>query len=314
MDTEDSHRTYLKFLALAILVYSLPMLLEIRLSPQLHTWVYGVFPHDSFSQMIRQGGFRPVVFLKHGLRVAMFAAISIIAVVYIWRSRERVLPIPASIAFGYLMVVLVLCKSLAALIFTVFGAIVARFTTTKMILRVSVVFALIAFTFPFLRGNGYIPTFYMVELAEEIDEDRAASLQYRFDNEDRLLEKARERPLFGWGSWARNRVYDLNSGKDITTTDGHWIIVFSVIGWVGYVGEFGLLCLPILLLGWRLKKLKVKPPLATSVVCLILAINLMDLLPNSSLMPLTWLAAGGILGFAERQGREGGKSLKRQQL
>src|SRR5262249_41170244 len=39
----------LRILALAGLAYSLPMLFEIRMSPQLHTWVYGYFPHQ-FSQ------------------------------------------------------------------------------------------------------------------------------------------------------------------------------------------------------------------------------------------------------------------------
>ena len=35
------------------LLYVPLCLLEIRLSPQLHTWVYGFFPHDSFEQTLK---------------------------------------------------------------------------------------------------------------------------------------------------------------------------------------------------------------------------------------------------------------------
>ena len=41
-DTEE----ILRVLAIAGLIYSLPALFEIRFSPQLHTWIYGYFPHS----------------------------------------------------------------------------------------------------------------------------------------------------------------------------------------------------------------------------------------------------------------------------
>src|SRR5438067_1065195 len=41
---------------------------EIRVSPQLHRWVYGFHAH-AFVQEIREGGFRPTVFMQHGLMV-----------------------------------------------------------------------------------------------------------------------------------------------------------------------------------------------------------------------------------------------------
>lgn len=57
-----------RFLVIAGLIYTVPMLYEIRMSPQLHTIFYGYFPH-SFGQQARGGGFRPVVFMGHGLLV-----------------------------------------------------------------------------------------------------------------------------------------------------------------------------------------------------------------------------------------------------
>ncbi len=68
----------LMVLVVAGLWYSLPMLFEVRMSPQLHTWLYGYFPH-SFVQQMREGGFRPVVFIGHGLLVAFFAMTAVVA-------------------------------------------------------------------------------------------------------------------------------------------------------------------------------------------------------------------------------------------
>src|SRR5262245_16651075 len=52
----------LRVLVIAGLLYSLPVLFEVRMSPQLHNWFYGYHPHQ-FAQQMRDGGFRPVVFM-----------------------------------------------------------------------------------------------------------------------------------------------------------------------------------------------------------------------------------------------------------
>ena len=84
-------------------------------------------------------------------------------------------------------------------------------------------------------------------------------------------------------------------------TDGRWIIVIGVFGWCGYIVEFGLLALPLLLLA-----LAGTPGRAATDVspyagplALLLAINMIDLLPNATLIPFTWLLAGALLGYAE---------------
>ena len=40
----------LRVMVIAGLAYSLPMLFEVRMSPQLHTWIYGYFPGGGFGQ------------------------------------------------------------------------------------------------------------------------------------------------------------------------------------------------------------------------------------------------------------------------
>ncbi len=145
-----------------------------------------------------------------------------------------------------------------------------------------------------------MPQQWLLNQAASIDPDRAASLDFRFTNENTLLDRAYEKPVFGWGSWGRNHILDPVSGNILTVTDGRWIIVIGVYGWVGFLAEFGLLVLPLVLL-WRealaARETSISPFIAP--LSLILAINIADMLPNATLTPLTWLLAGMLVGYAE---------------
>lgn len=297
--TEEAHRTLLVVLVVAGLIYSLPMLFEVRMSPQLHTWIYGFFPH-SFAQQYRYGGFRPVVFMGHGLLVAFFAMTSVVAATALWRMRQRIAPISTGLITMYLAIVLILCKSVAALLYGAMAFFLVRFTSTQMQMRIAAVLVLVALCYPALRGVGLVPVQTAVSMAEIISTDRAASLNVRLNNEARLLAHANEKPLFGWGSWGRNRLHDVNSARDISITDGRWIITMGVFGWSGYFAEFGLLVLPVLMVLRINRRKGFAIPSATAALGLIYAVNIFDLLPNASLTPWTWLVSGALLGFAEK--------------
>ena len=74
-------RALLRGLFTLALVYSVLILFEARMSPQLHNWVYGYTSFD-FIQSIRWGGYRASVFLTHGLAVGTFcAAIAVLTTV-----------------------------------------------------------------------------------------------------------------------------------------------------------------------------------------------------------------------------------------
>ncbi|MFO1104486.1 MAG: hypothetical protein U1E34_00175 [Amaricoccus sp.] len=303
--SEAAQREILIALVVAGLAYSLPELTEIRLAPQLNVWIYGFFQHD-FIQMMRQGGFRPIVFLPHGLWVAFFAMMTTVAAFAMWRASPPARRAPFLVAGGYLFVVLVLCKSLGALLYAIFLVPVVMVLQPKTQIRIAALLGLIAVTYPLLRGADLVPVDWMLEQAASVSEDRSASLAVRFNNEKELLDKARQKPLFGWGSWGRNRIYDPLTGQDRSVTDGRWVIVIGTGGWAGYAVEFGLLALPLFLLAARARRLpaeRVSPyvgPLA-----LILGFNMIDMLPNATLIPFTWLLAGAILGYAEMLARAG---------
>ena len=263
------------------------------MSPQLNRMFYGFFPH-SWAQHIRGGSFRPLVFLPHGLILAIFVATAFLSSLVLWRSDQEARSrsgwiIAAVILFG----VLVLCHSLGALALGLMFCPLILLLGCRLQMIFAAVFAALVLIYPIMRGGGLVPVDQIHAFAVSINQDRAASLKTRLDNEDRLLERAQEKPVAGWGTWGRNRVFD-ESGKDLSVTDGYWVIVIGSFGWLGYLAQFGLLTLPTILLGLRQRQFDLS--LATSGLALILCVLLLDLIPNASIGPLTWLIAGSMMG------------------
>jgi hypothetical protein len=297
--SESGLREVLLALVLGGLVYTIPALIEIRLSPQLHTWIYGFFQHD-FAQAMRAGGFRPLVFLRHPLWLAFFLFMAVIAAAGMARASSGQWRTRFVVATLWLAGVLVLCKTLAALIYALVFTPLVLFVGVRIQIRIAMLVAVVAIAYPTLRNLEIIPTRALLEIAASIDPEREESLAYRFNNEEKLLDRADAKPLFGWGGWGRNLVRHPETGQIQTIPDGRWIIVFGTFGWVGYIAEMGLLALPLLLLALRTRQMRareISPYVAP--VAIILAANMADMLLNATLVPLTWLCAGAILGHAE---------------
>jgi len=135
-----------------------------------------------------------------------------------------------------------------------------------------------------------------MDWANSVSPERAWSLGYRITNEEILLAKAQERPIWGWGIWGRSQIYN-EFGRQISTPDGYWIIVLGFGGWVKYIAEFGLLCVPVFIMFLRRKTYEIGAE--TTLLTLLLTANLFDLLPNATITPLTWLLAGALWGRVE---------------
>jgi hypothetical protein len=306
LNTREGHKALLEAFVISGVIYTFPALLEIRISPQLHNWIYGFFPHD-FIQHIRDGGFRPVVLLNHGLMVGIYFCMAIIssAVLYREARREGRKAWHWFAAMIWLIGVLYLSKSLGALVIAIIFGLIVLFFGRRVQLAVALVVGIIVMFYPMLRGAGWIPVESVYNAALSVSADRAASLKFRLDNEDALLDHANEKPLFGWGSWGRHQLYDPNTGDMTSTTDGVWIIFIGVFGWLGYIGRFGLLILPILT--YFLRQRSFGPSLITPGIVMVLSANLVDLLPNAGLVNYVWLMAGAVTGFVLwRDPREGG--------
>jgi hypothetical protein len=290
----------LRAITIAMTAYSIPLLFEVRFSPQLHNWVYGYFPSD-FIQQVRDGGYRPMVFMGHGLVAAQFVLLGFLAATALWRTRSAVLGISSQALSGYLAAILFFCKTLGV---TVYAAAVAPFIiflSPKAQLRLAIILVMLALLYPTIRSFDLFPTRTLVGMARSVSDERARSLQYRFDNEDILLAHASERPFFGWGRYGRNRVYDPQSGRDITVTDGEWIISMGQFGLAGFISQFGLLSLGIFRAASAFRHApSTDDQVRLAVLCLLIAISVLNLLPNSGLVPFTWLLAGALLGRSEK--------------
>ena len=313
--TAEDQRDLLFAFMIGGLVYSIPMLIEIRLSPQLNLWVYGYYQHD-FVQTIRFGGFRPMVFLYHGIWAAFYLLMALLSAYALWRTRQIASNWKLFLVALYLTGVLVLAKSLGAWLFA--GVLVPTILLvgSRWQMRLAVLVASFAIAYPALKGINVLPQDRILEAVRTIDEERALSLGFRFGNENMLLERAREKPLFGWGSYDRNQIKEPTTGETVTVTDGRWVILIGVYGWLGFIAEFGLLILPILFL-WRETRYRDPATYSPLIVplSLLLAVNVFDMLPNATLTPLTWLMAGALTGYAEslRQTRDDYLSTQRLQ-
>jgi hypothetical protein len=291
--TDKGRLEILKAFPVAALFYSIPMFLEVRLSPQFHRWVYGYFPH-SFVQQWRGTSFRPVVFLTNGLEVALFASMALIAAVILARRRSQILGVSASFVSGYLVLPLLLCKSLGATLYSAIAIPIVVCTKPRTWVQISCCLLMLVCTYPLLRTHNIIPVERISSAATVISADRSQSFETRVNNEKLLLAKANQKRWFGWGTWGRNLIYDPYTGKDVSVTDGGWIIEFGVFGWLGYVSFFGLFAAAVFRALGAVDHRRTAENVTIGGLALLVGVNVIDMLPNSEITPLTLLAGGAI--------------------
>jgi hypothetical protein len=166
-------------------------------------------------------------------------------------------------------------------------------------MRVALILVSLTLLYPALRAFNLFPAETLVDTVQLISPERAGSLKQRFDQEKQLLERARERVMFGWGRFGRSRVYD-EWGIDVSVTDGRWIVTLGQFGLVGFLAEFGLLAFPVFrAAGARRFASSAQEKLYLAALSVMISLNIVDLVPNALLAPWTWLLAGALLGRAE---------------
>ncbi len=281
------------------LVYAPFCIIEVVLSPQLHRWVYGYHQHQ-FAQTMRLGGYRPMVFMQHGLAVGMFMISASLAGIWLWKTRSvhKVQGIPIAVLLVPLLIVTIAIKSLGALILLAVGLMAlaaTRYARTRALL---IVLAIMPPLYIAARGFLGWSGRDLTAIASLVSADRAASLEHRMVNEDMLTNKAKQKMLFGWASWGGSRVYN-EEGKDISTTDGMWIVAFGNYGVVGLSAFMLFIALP----AWVLLRRARAPAWASSqmapaaICATLLLLYSIDNVLNAMINPIFVLMAGGVGGL-----------------
>jgi hypothetical protein len=293
----------LRELALGIfyggLVYVPLCLFEIRMSPQLHRLLYGYHAND-FAQTVRFGGWRPTVFMDHGLMVGMWMSMSALIGLWLWSSRSlgSVLGVPQWILAVILLITAILCKSMGALILLLLG--LMALVSLQYLRARHLVWLLIAVAplYIALRASKSWDGAELQQVSELVSKDRTQSLKFRLFNENLLVAKALERPVFGWGGWGRSQIIDKKNNFR-TVVDGMWINVLGLYGFVGLISSTLVLLLPPALLLWRMPAgVWSSPAFATAAALLVVNILYMiDNLPNAMVNPIYTLSAGALAGI-----------------
>lgn len=284
-------------LVIACLVYSLLILFEVRFAPRLHKWVYGHHPAQ-FRNMIRGGGWKPMVFMGSGLAVGLFVASSMVAAAALASTRATLAGFRLSYTLPYFALLVLLCRSYSSMVYGFVLAPCAYWMPIRQLRILVLLLVVLVVSYPVTRTLDIFPTDTLVTIAELFSADRAHSLSFRFENEDLLLAKAQERLVFGWGMWGRSRIYDPDYfGRSIAVTDGYWIIVLGSRGLVGWCCAFGLLLLPLVRVCRRLHLIRGATDRRIMLgLCLVVLAYTIDLLPNGFWSPVPIVVAGALAG------------------
>ena len=291
-------------LACAGLIYAVPVLIEVRMTPQVHRWIYGYHANANFTQMFRFGGYRPQVCMAHGLAASLFVFACACAATIAARTGTTVSNVlwkwTGKRAAWALVVAVIVCKSTGVYLYAAIALPLIRWFSAKTMMRTAVVLTILVCAYPYLRITQIFPKQTILDYAAKIEEERMHSLKFRFDNEDILIAHALKRPVFGWGgNYGRNRVYS-DWGDDLTVTDGGWIIAFGSGGYVGLFLYLGLPAFSVFTVARRLPKIKdTRQRNALAALALALTFTLLDVLPNGSFNWLPFFLGGALCGISK---------------
>jgi len=278
-------------------------LYEIRMSPQLHRMLYGYHAND-FAQTMRGGGWRPTVFMEHGLMVGMWMCMASMAGMWLWwtGSLKQLWRLPMYILVPAVLVTAILCKSTGAIILLLCGMVALGSIKMLGTRLIPLILILVAPVYIALRITNTWKGTELQTVADMISTDREQSLTFRLKNEDLLAAKAMQRPWFGWGGWGRSQIYNTAQNWN-TVVDGEWINALGLTGLTGMISYTAVLLLAPLLLVWRIRpEMWATGPFAAA--CALLTINILymlDSIPNAMVNPIYMLALGGLSGLLTRK-------------
>ena len=241
-----------------------------------------------------------MVYLQHGIAVGMMMTAASLMGLWLWwtGSLKYLWGLPIWLPLGAVLFTTVAVKSIGAVLLlgVGFGMLVA----TRYVKTYVVVIAVVALPCIYMSARalgGWDGQFVVNAIESNIERDRAASLQCRFDNERLLLDKAMKKPLFGWGPHGANLVIR-EDGTIESIPDGLWVIAIGSNGIVGLVALYGALLLPVWLIRRRMRPMAWGDPMLAGVTAFAVLITLhsIDNLLNAMVNPIFLVGLGALAG------------------
>jgi len=222
----------------------------------------------------------------------------------LFKRNALIMGIPMVVPLALIWIMLGLSRNVGATLYSLVAVPIVLMSRGRLAATSGLVLAIAVFVYPYLRANEVIDVYALIDWIAERSAERAQSLHTRFYNEDILWDRASERAWFGWGGYGRNRVYD-ELGRDISITDGEWIIRMGGRGIIGFLGTFLLLSAPVFMAYSRLSRVSIEDRRILDGLTLLIAINVVDLLPNALFTEWPYLFAGAVAGMAQTMPRQG---------
>ena len=306
----------LRSLAVAIVggtIIAIPLIVyEARFSPILNYQIYG-FTTGNAMERFRMDGWRPRLFQPAGLGLAVWLAASAVIAwsLYFGATGVRILRLKSSHAAWACLIAGLLSRGAGAISLMVMGLLtlllVQKAQVRKLVLAVPLICCIYLGTALVESSVPVRPTLLSASTAI-FGEDRGASLETRFRNEEILVQRAMQKPLWGWGGWGDYRVaYDLayDAGFGTILTDGFWVIVLGKRGLLGLAATWGWFLIPGVLA--ILQALRIG--MARSGFIVVLGISMfgwiyaLDLLFNAFPSIVQALVAGALASFVHAASR-----------
>jgi hypothetical protein len=310
-----------KLLAMGILIGGLiyvPLcLFEVRMSPKLHLLLYGVQPYTDFNMARRWGGFRPTVFMSHGLAVGVWMATAASMALWFWISKMKrdLWGVPMWAWFIVLAITTVLVKSTGSILILIMmmGLVFTMqwFRTRAFVLLLMISMA----TYFALRVTDVLPVLQFSEWLMTINKERGGSVDFRMRNEVLMVAHALERPILGWGLWGRATDLMVEGRYYKATPDSMWILMFGRYGLLGLICFYGTLLLPVFLVFKKMKVREIFDPKLAAVpgVAFVTLVYSIDGLFNAMYNPVFTVACGAVGSMVILMKRGPAKQFKQVQ-
>jgi len=294
----DTLKSLTRALIIGGMLYIPLIFFEIRMSPRINVILYGFFAAE-WRQHFRYGGYRPIVFMEHGIMLSLFMAVAAMVAFWLWRNKSltTVGHVPIAPLTIILIVASILCRTASGWFFLVIGIgiyFLYKKNNSKIAIRVLIILVPL---YIIARLTNVISSGVVQLIASFLfDNERVASLSLRLMQENLFSLKALSRPFLGWGGYGRAWPVDPVTGTElIPMIDSLWVKLFGWYGFLGLTSVFSALGIGPWCVSNKNSNHSNTADINKIVLSIVVVFFMIDSLFNGMINPMYILIAGALL-------------------